>query len=284
MTATTLRAEVPTPMRDHPASLLTLTAVEVRKAVDTRAGRWLLLAAALLSLGAGAIGAFVVPAEQRTYTSISTLVFSLSVFLLPVVAILLVTSEWSQRSAMTTFTLTPRRARVLAAKTLATLVLCVVGWAVNIGIAALATAVASHPAGPAGEPVWGLSAGGLGRSLLFLTLSVGLGFGFALLFLNSPAAIVLNFVLPLVWAILAAVIPWLREHLQAWLDPGTSWGLLLSSTPNGPGSGQNGQGPLTQVQTALTGQQWAQIGVTTAVWIGIPAAIGAWRMLTREVS
>ncbi len=282
MSTATLTAQAPTPTRSRPASLATLTGVELRKAVDTRSGRWLLIAAAVVALGAAAIGAFVVPAEQRSYSTISNIVFSFSVFLLPVVAILLVTSEWSQRSAMTTFTLTPRRGRALLAKIGAVAVLVVFGWAVNVGVAALATAIASRPATFGPQPVWGLGAGQLLSSLLFLALSVGLGFAFALLFLNSPAAIVLNFVLPIAWAILSAVVPWIREHLQAWLDTGTSWALLLTNTPNA-GGGQGG-GPPAAVWSAPSGQQWAQIAVTAAVWIGLPGAIGAWRWLTREVS
>ena len=39
--------------------------------------------------------------------------------LLPVVGILLVSSEWSQRTAQVSFTLVPRRPRVIAAKMLA---------------------------------------------------------------------------------------------------------------------------------------------------------------------
>lgn len=42
---------------------------------------------------------------------------------MPVVGILLVTSEWSQRTAITTFTLVPQHGRVLTAKLLAALVL-----------------------------------------------------------------------------------------------------------------------------------------------------------------
>src|SRR5207344_2799662 len=39
--------------------------------------------------------------------------------LLPVLGIMLVTSEWSQRTAMTTFALEPRRMRIVLAKMLA---------------------------------------------------------------------------------------------------------------------------------------------------------------------
>ena len=63
--------------------------------------------------------------------------------LLPIVGILLVTSEWSQRTAQVTFTLVPRRGRVLAAKVSASVVLALVAFAL-----ALVLAVAGHGAGP----------------------------------------------------------------------------------------------------------------------------------------
>lgn len=33
----------------------------------------------------------------------------------------------------------------------------------------------------------------------------------------------------------------------------------------------------------LTGTQWAQVGTSGLLWIGIPLVIGIWRVLTREV-
>ena len=39
--------------------------------------------------------------------------------ILPMIAILSVTSEWSQRSGLTTFTLVPHRGRVILAKAIA---------------------------------------------------------------------------------------------------------------------------------------------------------------------
>lgn len=279
MTAATLHAAVPTPMRQRATPLTTLVAVELRKAVDTRAGRWLLIAAALVALGAGAIGAFLVDGANRSYVVISQVVFMLSLLLLPVVAILLVTSEWSQRSALTTFALVPRRGRVLLAKIGATLFLSLVGWALSVGVTALATAIGSRPASFPADAVWALSASRLLQSLLFVVLTVGLGFAFALLFLNSAAAIVLNFVLPLVWAILAAVVPWLHDHLQSWLDTGTSWALLLAGGGGNPNGAPDGPSAVD-----LSGEQWAQVGVSALVWVVLPGVIGAWRMLTREVS
>ena len=55
--------------------------------------------------------------------------------LLPIVGILLVSSEWSQRTGMVTFALVPRRGRVIAAKLLASVVLSLVALALCIVVA-----------------------------------------------------------------------------------------------------------------------------------------------------
>ncbi len=263
-TAPALRADVPTPTGSRPTSLATLSAVELRKAVDTRAGRWLLIVVGILALGGTAIGLFAVGPAQRTYETFLRLNLNLTGFILPVVGILLVTGEWSQRSALTTFALVPRRSRVLAAKLVAALAIAVVGWAVAFGLACLGTALASRPAGFPADQVWALSGGQVGESLLWVVLSMGLGVALGLAFLNSAAAIVLTFVLPLAWTILASLVTALHEHVQSWLDPGVSWNHLLSND--------------------LSGRHWAEIATTTVVWVLLPGAIGAYRMLTREVS
>lgn len=260
----TLHADIPTPMRSTPTSLATLSAVELRKAVDTRSGRWLLIVVGILALGAAAIGAFAVPADTRTFDTLSRLTFNFVGLVLPVVGILMMTSDWSQRSALTTFALTPRRSRVLVAKLVGALAIAVAGWAVAFVAAVLGTAVATRPAGFPGELVWGLTAGRVLEPLLWMVLTTMLGVAFGLAFLTSAAAIVLTFVLPLVWTILASLVTVLREHVQPWLDTNTSWNHLLNND--------------------LSGQHWAQIATTAAVWVLLPGVIGAYRMLTREVS
>ena len=44
------------------------------------------------------------------------------VIILPLIAILAVTSEWSQRTGLTTFTLVPHRGRIIAAKAISSVV------------------------------------------------------------------------------------------------------------------------------------------------------------------
>ena len=96
--------------------------VELRKSADTRAGRWLIGVTVGLCLVAEVIFLIVAATHDEAEASFGDFV-AVSAFvssvLLPVLGIMLVTSEWSQRTAMTTFTLEPRRMRIVLAKMLA---------------------------------------------------------------------------------------------------------------------------------------------------------------------
>ena len=93
-----------------------LLRAEFRKATDTRAARWLLAATVLLALAAQAVP-LVFPRDvtQDRASFLTWAALGLS-RLLPIALMLTMTAEWSQRTALTTFTLEPRRGRVLAAK------------------------------------------------------------------------------------------------------------------------------------------------------------------------
>ena len=84
--------------------------------------------------------------------------------LLPIVGILLVSSEWSQRTAMTTFALVPRRPRVLAAKLLASVVLSLVALALCVVVAVIGTAVAA----PGLDDTWSLPVALMGQHVVSL--------------------------------------------------------------------------------------------------------------------
>ena len=90
--------------------------------MPTRAGRWLIGVTVGLALLANVIF-LIVAATYRHHRVLVGDFVAVSVFvssvLLPVLGIMLVTSEWSQRTAMTTFTLEPRRMRIVLAKMLA---------------------------------------------------------------------------------------------------------------------------------------------------------------------
>lgn len=242
-------------------SLLQLVRVELRKSYDTRAGFWLLLVIALgtllvvglqLAFDDGVDGSF------GYFFGFSQLPVGL---LLPVLGILLVTSEWSQRTAMTTFALVPARSRVLTAKVLAGAVLGVLGVVVAAVASALATAFV--PVLTALDSSWQLGGAQLGQVLLVQVVTVLVGVAFGMLLLSSPLAIVLYFVLPTVFTVLVntvGALDWVRD----WLD--------LSTTT------------LPMYEGGLAGQGWAQVGTSVALWLLVPLVLGWAGILRTEIA
>src|SRR3954452_22362380 len=81
--------------RDHRPGLARLTRVELRKMYDTRAGFWLLFSGVLLCVATALIT--VLSGSDDTHnlsTTFNTSAQAINV-LVPIVGILLVTSEWS---------------------------------------------------------------------------------------------------------------------------------------------------------------------------------------------
>ena len=130
-----------------------LVRVEWAKATDTRAARWLLALVALSTAGMMLAPILAPTSFDQTYTSYLGVAALALAILLPVVAILMLTGEWSQRSAFTTFTQEPRRIRVVNAKLAASLILgggaAVFGGVVTAAGLGLASASGR---GPGGEP------------------------------------------------------------------------------------------------------------------------------------
>ena len=120
------------------------------------------------------------------------------VFLLPIMAILSVTSEWSQRSGLTTFTLVPHRNRVLAAKAIVAIAVGAVAIGVALAIGALGNLVGAGIAGV--DPVWDISLNQAVTLVFANVLNLMIGFMLGVLIRNSPGAIVgfvvYSFVLP----------------------------------------------------------------------------------------
>jgi hypothetical protein len=102
-----------------------LVAVELRKMLNTRAGFWLQVAIVAITVVVVAVRSVVGEAADHTFASVLDVGLQPAAVLLPIVGILLVTSEWSQRTGMITFALVPVRSRVLGAKLVASVVLAV---------------------------------------------------------------------------------------------------------------------------------------------------------------
>jgi ABC-2 type transport system permease protein len=244
----------------QPPTMLQLVRVELRKSYDTRAGRWLLVTIGLAALAVVAIELFVedAPKNFADYFSFTQLPVGI---LLPVLGILLVTSEWSQRTAMTTFTLVPRRSRVLTAKLLAATLLAVLGVVASVAAAALATVLT--PVFTDTAMNWHTTGAQVGEVVLVQVISVLVGVGFGMLLLSSPLAIVLYFVLPTVFTILVnlvSALTWVRD----WLD--------LSTTT------------MPMYEGDLDAQGWVQVGTSVALWLVLPTVVGWLRIRRAEIA
>jgi hypothetical protein len=241
---------------DERPSLIRLTLVELRKMVDTRAGLWLQIS--VVALTAGLVAVFCVVAKAADLTLAGTLEVAVqpAAVLLPILGVLLVTSEWSQRTAMITFALVPHRSRVLVAKLFAGVLLSFAATAVCLPVAAIGTVFA-----PGGGDTWSLPPELLGRVTLSVVIGMFMGLAFGAMLLSSAPAIVLYFVLPFVGTGLGA-IPQLHG-IARWLDPIRTLGPLDGD--------------------AMSVTQWAQLGTTLALWLAVPLLVGLWRITRGEI-
>lgn len=262
--ATTTEA-APVRRTARPLPITRLVTVELRKMFTTRSGFWMLVSIGVLSpLSAGSVLVFA-PDSDVTYESFARASgFPMSV-ILPMIAILAVTSEWSQRSGLTTFTLVPSRGRVIGAKALATLVVGVGSVAIAFAAGALGNVAGSALAGV--DPVWNISLTMASQMLLFNLIGMAIGFTLGVVLRNSTAAIVgyfvVSLVLPGVLILLAEVRAWF-EDLQPWIDWNETQVALLDGAMD-------------------TGEEWAKLGSTTMIWIVIPLAVGLLSLRRSEV-
>ena len=90
---------------DAAIPLRRITRTELRKMFDTRSGFWLLASIAILALLATATVILFGNADEMTYSTFVAAIGIPMTLVLPVMAILSVTAEWSQRSGLTTFIL-----------------------------------------------------------------------------------------------------------------------------------------------------------------------------------
>ncbi|MEP7089603.1 MAG: ABC transporter permease [Nocardioidaceae bacterium] len=264
---TTLEAPATTPRavrRPTGIPLHRVTTTELRKMFDTRSGFWLMASIVILSVLATAAVILFAPDDALTYSTFTTAIGVPVAVILPIIAILSVTGEWSQRSGLTTFTLVPHRGRVVLAKAICSVGVGVVSVLVAFAIGALGTVVGSALAGVG--RTWDVSATDLFGIVLANVLGLLVGFMLGVLIRGSAGAIVAyfvySFVVPTLAVLLAGSQAWFRD-LQPWVDFNNAQSALFSG--------------------ALSSEQWAQLGVTTLGWLVVPTAIGVWLVMRSEV-
>ena len=260
MTTTTLAA----PIRVNSAriharpGLGRLVAVELRKMVDTRAGFWLQVAIVALTVVVVVVRLLVGDAADHTFQSVLDAGLQPAAILLPVLGILLVTSEWSQRTGLITFALVPVRSRVLGAKLIASLVLALGMLVMAVGVVAAGVLVSS----PGVEATWSDAAPLIGQSAVYLTTGMVIGVALGAILLAPAPAIVLLFPLPMAWMAVVSLPPF--SGIAPWVDNASALGQMT-----------------VEVMSAT---QWAHAGTSLAIWMVLPLLIGAWRITRRDVT
>jgi ABC-2 type transport system permease protein len=215
------RADRPVP---SPIPFGRLVSVELRKCFDTRAGFWLMASIGLAGLLATGAVLLWAPDAEITYSTFATAIGFPMAIILPMIAVLSVTSEWSQRSGLTSFTLVPHRGRVIASKAAVTLGISIVSVLLAMAIGVLGTIGGSAILGV--DPVWDVT------TIDLLNIS------------------------------LAQTQDWFAD-LRPWVDFNFAQGALFNGS--------------------LDATQWANLGVTSIIWLVVPMALGLWTLMRSEV-
>jgi ABC-2 type transport system permease protein len=260
MSATALAAPIPVDTAGVHArpGLGRLVGVELRKMVNTRAGFWLQIAMVALTAVVVIARRVFGDGADHTFAGVLDVGLQPAAVLLPVTGILLVTSEWSQRTGMITFALVPVRRRVLGAKLIASIVLALATLVMSVAVVAAGVLVAS----PGVDGTWSDVATLIGQSAVYLTSGIVVGVAFGAVLLASAPAIVALSALPITFTAVASLsffagaAPWLDTRLAL--------------------------APLHQ--EVLNATQWAQAGTALVLWMLLPLLIGTWRLTRREVA
>jgi len=238
--------------------------VELRKMFDTRSGFWLIASIVITGLIATVATIAFAPDQDLTYYNFAKAVGYPITVILPMIALLSITSEWSQRSGLTTFTYVPSRGRVVLAKTLSSVTVAVASMLFAFAAGAVGNVVGSAIAGT--STVWNLSVAHATTIVLGNLVSLLIGTMLGMLLRSSAGGLVAYFVvvllLPNLSSLLASSQEWFK-HLQPWVD-------------------------LTFAQSFLfdgmrTGAQWAHVATTVTIWIVLPGLIGLRRVMRSEV-
>ena len=267
MSAVAVETEVVSTSRPAPTRIpfARIVAVEARKSFDTRSGFWLMASVGILAVVATAATIAFAPDDQITYNSFGAAIGVPMAVILPVIAILSITSEWSQRTGLTSFTLVPHRGRVVRAKLAIALSVGVVSMLLAFGIAALGNLLGASIVGV--DPVWDIAGGDFAGLILFQILNMLVGFMLGVLVRNSPGAIVgyfvYSFVLGTITSVLSATQDWF-ERVQPWIDFNYA------------------QGALTEAGS-MTGENWAQLALTGFFWLVLPLTVGLVAVFRSEV-
>lgn len=242
-----------------------LAKVEFRKALDTRAGRWFVVGILALVVVIEVIYAFAADDSEKNLQDFIQIPGAVLGYFLPIIIIMLVTSEASQRNGLVTFTLEPKRSRVVVAKFIAGIALAAVVMVLAFALAVLGTLFGIVTGS---DPTWSVDANLIFNGFILSNLiGVFVGFAIGMLVMNTAGGIVVYFVYSLILPIAVGILGALSstfEDIAPWFEFNTA------------------QTPLFQGDYTPTAEEWAQIATSGTIWLIIPLALGIWRLLRIE--
>lgn len=242
-----------------------LVGVELRKAIDTRAGFWFATSIVGLVCAVLLIYTLAAPDGSKNLDDMLPIAGGVLGYFLPILIIMLVTSEQSQRNGLVTFTLEPQRSRVVAAKFLAGIGL---GAVVMVLAALLSVVFTGLGAATGGSPDWSVDGNLLFNGFVLANLiGIFVGFAIAMLLMNTPAGIVVYFAYSLILPIAAGVLSALSsgfEKVAPWIEFNTA------------------QAPLLTGDFQPSGEEWAQFATAGFLWLVVPLVLGTLRLLRIE--
>ena len=257
------------PVHDHRTEAPTIplgrvVRVELRKMFDTRSGFWLMASLVIVGVLATIGTILFAPDDQLTHNTFAAAIGFPMTIVLPIIAVLAITGEWSQRTGLTTFTLVPDRGRVLLAKTIASVVVGIAAMLVALVVGVVGNVVGTAITGT--DLVWDLTAAQFGTIVIGSLLCLLTGTMLGMVIRSSAGALVVYFVLTLVlpnlFAILAANQPDFVD-VRPWVDAELARSFLFEGPPQG--------------------EQWAQVAATAGLWLVLPALLGLRAVLRSEV-
>ncbi|MBS2551644.1 hypothetical protein KGQ19_32725 [Catenulispora sp. NL8] len=256
--ATTAATTTPIDRALIPIPFGRLVRTELRKLTDTRAGRWLLLTLVAATPIVALVMVFTMSTKDLNYAKFVDYTSTPEKLLLPILGILTMTSEWSQRTGLVTFVLEPKRGRVLLAKGVAAL-----GLGIGVSILMLLVSVVGNVLGQSvrnGDGSWNFAGQVSGEVTLVLLSWLLLGIALGMALLITAAAILVAFVVPNMFS---AFFGSGSKNTTAWFDLNQAQSPLYSHD--------------------ITGKGWIQLLAASALWIGIPMLLGAMRVRRTEV-
>lgn len=235
-----------------PIPFFRLVAVELRKTYDTRAARGVM--GTFVAIGALLFGV-IVRGDATVNLASAGIMGVFAGIAVPLVTAQVMTSEWGQRTAMTTFWLETRRLRVLLAKVVAaaSFAIMLVTALMVVSLAFLAIVVSAR-----GQSLEIHGLGEMLRTVYGYTISGALlGVAWGALFMSTPITLVFLLVISLLVDVAVAVV---LGDLSPWLSSSTL-AYWIAGEPVLP----------------------AQVLTSAVLWQVAPLSVGLWLQTRREV-